>query len=429
MILATLPHIAIQIHMAFGSTQLFDNHFNIAHLLKIVSYLVPLSGLLMDYFHTYQLQKDHSRYSRMRETKLQAVLDTAIDGFVQIDMNGNIVAFNSSASRIFGYHPGEVIGKNVNILMPEPYHSEHDGYLQNYMTSGIPKVIGFRRELTAQRKDGSLLPIELGVAHVELEGEPYFVGVVTDISARVAAQEERDQTLKDLKLTNDKLVDFAYIASHDLKSPLRAIDRLSCWIEEDLADQFSDDTRDLFSKLRGRVNRMESLINGILDYSKAGIHQENPESTCLKDLIQEIVDFIDTPDNFKVDIPSDLPTLHTQKVLLHQVFTNLISNAFKYCETTNPKIRIGWQEKGDFFEFSVSDNGPGIHPKYHDKVFKVFQTLESRDKKESTGVGLAIVKKHIESNGGNITLESNEGEGATFRFLWPKAIKNNAIFK
>ncbi|HEY9670872.1 MAG TPA: PAS domain S-box protein [Waterburya sp.] len=228
------------------------------------------------------------------------------------------------------------------------------------------------------------------------------------------------QTTTNLEKRNAELDQFAYIVSHDLKAPLRAIANLSQWLEEDLEEHLSEDTRHQMNLLRNRVHRMEALINGLLQYSRVGRLRTDLELVDVEGLLAEVIDSLAPPPEFTITVMPGMPTLWTERLPLEQVFANLISNGIKHNHRTEGQIVISAREQTDDYEFVVSDNGPGIAPEFHEKVFVMFQTLESRDLAENTGVGLAIVKKIIDDKGGTISLESNRGQGATFRFSWPK---------
>jgi signal transduction histidine kinase len=226
-----------------------------------------------------------------------------------------------------------------------------------------------------------------------------------------------------LEKTNKELDKFASIVSHDLKAPLRAIGNLTDWIEEDAGATFAPETRDNFNTLKQRVKRMEDLIQAILDYSKADRREGDAVTVDTKKLIQESIDFIGRPENTSFIIQNKMPVFVTDQTRLSQVFTNLIGNAIKYNDNPKPEIKISAREENANWLFSIQDNGPGIDQKFHEKIFVIFQTLNRRDDVESTGVGLAIVKKIIEDQGGSIWVESELGEGADFKFLWPKVKK------
>ena len=228
------------------------------------------------------------------------------------------------------------------------------------------------------------------------------------------------QTTAILEKRNAELDQFAYIVSHDLKAPLRAIANLSQWLEEDLDGYLTEETRHQMNLLRGRVHRMEALINGLLQYSRVGRLQSELEVVDVEALLAEVIDSLAPPPEFTVTVMSGMPTLLTECLPLEQVFANLISNGIKHNHRPDGHIVISVVEQTDFYEFAVKDNGPGIAPEFHEKVFVMFQTLEARDTVENTGVGLAIVKKIIEDKGGTISVESEPNQGATFRFTWPK---------
>ena len=226
-----------------------------------------------------------------------------------------------------------------------------------------------------------------------------------------------------LERTNRELDKFASIVSHDLKAPLRAIGNLTGWIEEDAGDTLVPEARTHFNMIKQRVKRMEDLINAILDYSRADDRTGEDVKVVTKDLIEETLDFIGKPENVTLEIENAMPEMVSDKTRLQQVFSNLLGNAIKYNDKDNIHIKISVSEDKNGWEFSVKDNGPGIEEQYHEKVFIIFQTLNRRDDVESTGVGLAIVKKIIEDQGGKIWVESDGKNGSDFRFVWPKIKK------
>jgi PAS domain S-box-containing protein len=228
------------------------------------------------------------------------------------------------------------------------------------------------------------------------------------------------QTTAVLEKRNSELDQFAYIVSHDLKAPLRAIANLSQWIEEDLEEHLTEDTRHQMDLLRNRVHRMEALINGLLQYSRVGRLKTELQAVDVEALLTEVIDSIGQPPEFTIRIMPGMPTLITERLPLEQVFANLISNAIKHNKRKQGEVLISVEEQTDFYEFAVADDGPGIAPEFHEKIFQMFQTLEARDTAENTGVGLAIVKKIIEDKGGKIYVESQVGQGAKFYFTWPK---------
>lgn len=254
----------------------------------------------------------------------------------------------------------------------------------------------------------------------DTDGDRNLIGFAMDVTEGKKDENRLKDYYDTLEKTNQELDQFAYIVSHDLKAPLRAISNLSIWIEEDIEEVLKDDTKQNFDLLRGRIQRMESLINGILEYSRAGRLKSSPIQFKVVPAVQEIVSVLGAPSHFKVEIQPDMPEIVADKLKLEQVFSNFISNAIKYNSNPEPFIKIGYSENGNHHHFYVEDNGPGIDPEYHEKVFVIFQTLQARDKVESTGVGLAIVKKIIEEAGGRVWVESELGKGSKFCFSVPK---------
>ena len=223
-----------------------------------------------------------------------------------------------------------------------------------------------------------------------------------------------------LQRKNQELDQFAHIVSHDLKAPLRGIDNVVSWIQEDHAGEISPKLTEYIEIIKGRLIRTENLIHGILSYARIGKEKQEKEEVDLTQLVDEISEAIIVKSGIKVIISSKLPKLFTEKVPLLQVFSNLIGNAVKHHDKKNGLIKVYHQEHISHYEFFVEDNGPGIGKNYHNKIFVIFQTLHERDMVESTGVGLAIVKKILDDRNQKINIISDAGKGAIFSFTWPK---------
>lgn len=225
-----------------------------------------------------------------------------------------------------------------------------------------------------------------------------------------------------VEVLNAELQEFAYAAAHDLKAPLRVIDNASKWLEEDLQEHLTDETREIMNMLRGRVRRMERLLDDLLEYSRIGRTADGrfAETISGKALMANILALLSPPDSFKIKVSPRFADIRVNRMPLQQILMNLISNAIKHHDKKGGCIHVTVADSGSFHAFTVKDDGPGIDERFHDQIFKIFQTLKPRDQVEGSGMGLAMVRKNIEVFGGALSLESSEGKGSTFRFTWPK---------
>jgi signal transduction histidine kinase len=228
-----------------------------------------------------------------------------------------------------------------------------------------------------------------------------------------------DASFSALEKRNQELDQFAYVASHDLKAPLRGVTTIVKWIEEELDAELSPQLRTYMGQMKGRLARLEDLINGLLAYARVGRTAQTNTTVDVGQLLNEVAELVVPPD-FTLTVGPDMPVLITNRLGLQQVFTNLLSNAVKYHHRGAGHLEVTCQDAGRFYEFRVQDDGPGIAPEYHQKVFLLFQTLRDRHTAESTGIGLSIVQKLVNENQGRIRIESAPGQGAGFIFTWPK---------
>ncbi len=394
---------------------LIDVSLTVSPILDSEKQMIGSSSIARDITERKQAQET----IRDNEERLRSILNNIIDGIIIANEKGIIEAINPAVVRIFGYEEKDLIGSNVRILMPEPYKSDHDRYLENYQKTGEAHVIGTGREVTGLKKDGSVFPLDLSIVEMKLGGGKKFVGVTRDITERKRAQQEMERLLHEVEGANRELKDFAYVISHDLKAPLRAIGSLVSWISSDYSDKIEAEGQEMINLLEGRVKRMHDLIDGVLEYSRVGRIREEQVEINLNELVEEVTGFIGKPENFLITVEKKLPTVCLERTRIQQLFQNLISNAIKYNDKTQGEVRISCERDGDFWRFRVSDNGPGIDSKYFEKIFQIFQTLAARDDVDSTGVGLSLVKKIVEMYGGRVWVESELGKGATFLFTLP----------
>jgi PAS domain S-box-containing protein len=254
----------------------------------------------------------------------------------------------------------------------------------------------------------------------DLSNKGGLIGFAQDITEKINAEGKLRESALTLTKTNNELTQFAHIVSHDLKAPLRAISSLSEWIEEGLREMANPEVMRNLSMLRSRVRKMQNLIDGILNYSRVGQMKNTLEEVDTNKLVSEVIQTIDAPPSFDIKIANNLPAILFNGILLEQLFLNLISNAIKYHNKRDGKISVAYAEEENYHLFSVTDNGPGVPPEGKEKIFQIFQTLQSKEREESTGVGLAIVKKIAEDHGGAVWVESDGRTGAMFTFKLPK---------
>ena len=228
-----------------------------------------------------------------------------------------------------------------------------------------------------------------------------------------------DASFSALQKRNQELDQFAYVASHDLKAPLRGVTTIVKWIEDELVAELSPQLRIYLNQMKGRLSRLEDLINGLLAYARVGRTAQTPETVAVAQLLRDVAELV-VPPEFTLRVSPDMPVLVTDRLGLGQVFTNLLSNAVKYHQRGAGHLEVTCRDTGSSYEFRVQDDGPGIAPEYHQKIFLLFQTLRDRHTAESTGIGLSIVQKIIDEHQGTIRVESTPGQGAGFIFTWPK---------
>ena len=230
---------------------------------------------------------------------------------------------------------------------------------------------------------------------------------------------EQQRLIRELEKTNDELDQFAYAASHDLRAPLRGISNLATWVEEDLGQSTPKKVKEHIALLKGRAARMDKLINGLLELARVGRTRQKPERVDVTELLHETIDLMSAPESSRILIVGAMPTMTAERFAMQQVFLNLIGNAVQHSGRKDVIVRITSVERVEEYEFAVSDNGVGIPPEHHERVWQIFQTLQARDVVESTGIGLTIVRKQVETHGGRAWIDP-QGTGATVRFTWPK---------
>jgi PAS domain S-box-containing protein len=377
--------------------------------------------------------REHKRTEeklRESEEEFRSLIETALSVVLWLTPDGRIKAFNQEAERLYGRRQEVVLGKNYLELFVPEQDREH-------LASDIKKVLageptrGFENAVIAP--DGTERTLVWNMNRLlDAQNQPRgVIAVGQDITMRKHAEQalqKLNETLEqrvalrsaEAERRAQELEQFAYVASHDLKAPLRAIGNLASWLQEDLEDKLTDDSFDQLTLLKDRVQRMQALIEGLLKYSRVGAMESPKEAVDTTQLLAEIIDSLSPPEKFIIDVAPNMPTLHTNRLQLGQVFANLIGNSIKHHGSDRGHVWVTVRDDGVYYEFTVADDGPGIAPEYHEKVFMMFQTLETKDYGNDTGIGLALVKKIVQEQGGSITLDSGETKGAAFRFTWPK---------
>ena len=274
--------------------------------------------------------------------------------------------------------------------------------------------VGTPREWSLEEQDFAASLADMIALHMEASQRRKAERALARVNKHLA------ETVRELRRSNKELQDFAYVTAHDLKAPLRGIGTLADWITSDYGDRLDDEGKGQLDLLKGRVSRMSGLIDGILHYSEIGRTTKSRERVDLNALLTETITQLAPPQHIVITIDKNLPTVVFERVRLLQIFQNLIGNAIKYMDKPQGHIHVGFSCEGRFWRFTVTDNGPGIDEKYFTKIFKMFQTLARRDDLESTGIGLAVVKKIVELHGGTVAVQSKVGEGTNFAFTVPK---------
>ena len=351
---------------------------------------------------------------------LRTLIDNVPDYIYVKDCASRFVIANTALAQGVGVStPEELIGKTDCDIFPPELAERYFSDEQSVILSGQPLINRVEPMLfidAGKKGWASTTTVPFRDSHGQIVG---LVGVSRDITENRKAEERQTRLLEELANVNEELKNFAYVVSHDLKAPLRSIGSLSGWLLSDYGDRLDEEGREMLNLLFGRVKRLDNLIEGILQYSRVGRVQEERVLVDLCRAVPAIIELLAPAEHIEVKIVDPLPSIYGEKTRIEQLFQNLLSNALKFMDKPQGKIEIGCMDVGGYWQFRISDNGPGIAPKYFDKVFQIFQTLASRDEIESSGIGLSLVKKIVEMHGGQIWIESIVGERTTFFFTLP----------
>lgn len=282
--------------------------------------------------------------------------------------------------------------------------------------TGEPQRWSWRASIGGAERVYDGRAVRLGAGHVG--------ALFEDVTERRQLQDELARRAADLERSNRDLDEFAYVASHDLKAPLRDIDTLAGWIDEDAGASLADGTRRHLQTLRDRIGRMERLLDDLLEYSRAGRVRHEPEQLDVRRLVEDAIALAALPAELTVHVTGDAPPIRAARVPLELVLRNLLANAAKHHDRPDGRVDVSIEADGEVLRIAVADDGPGIAPEYHERIFAMFQTLKPRDEVEGSGMGLAVVRKMAEAHGGRVRVES-AGRGATFTVTWPTGARRS----
>jgi two-component system, LuxR family, sensor kinase FixL len=359
------------------------------------------------------------------EARLRAVFEAAVDGIILIDDRGTIEQVNPAIERMFGFSASELLGQNVKVLMPSPYHEEHDGYLDRYRATSERHIIGIGREVVARHKSGRTFPMHLSVAEVLEGNERRFAGIIRDISAAKAAERAREELIARLEAQNAELERFTYTVSHDLKSPLITIKSFVGQLEKSVAKGNMERFRADVGRISAAAEKMKALLDNLLELSRIGRVANPSVDVDLRELVDEVLELLSAPiaeRRAQIEVALSLPRVRGDRIRLREVVQNLVENALKFSADAPPRVEIGGRVEGELVVCHVRDHGVGIDPRYHERIFGLFEQLDAGSHKEGTGVGLALVRRIVNVHGGRTWAESEgPGKGLTIFFSLPLA--------
>jgi PAS domain S-box-containing protein len=376
---------------------------------------------------------DHSVKDRIADDninsadRLAVVLSTAVDGVMIINAEGLVRVYNPACEKLFGYDAGEVIGRNVKMLMPEPYRGGHDGYMRNYLETGDRKIIGIGREVTGRRKDGSTFPMELSVGEARQDGQPVFIGIIRDITERHRQQAEIQLAKEAAEAASAAKTKFLAIMSHELRTPLNAIIGFSQVLDQGIGGSLSATQKGYLKDIRVAGEQLLSLVNDLLDLSKieAGKYELAIERLSVATVVADVTSLLSGQAR---DRGIALVVAETDAGLqvdadpraLRQMLQNLLSNALKFTPAGG-RVTASAKRMGDRIEIAVTDSGIGISPEDIDRITEPFHQIDNvmTRKHDGTGLGLSIVSGLIGEHGGRIEIVSEPGQGTTVTLVFP----------
>jgi PAS domain S-box-containing protein len=383
-------------------------------------------GVLCDVTAQKELQ-ERTAELRQSEERFRLVAEATSDLIYEWDIATDRLDWFGDIDGALGFESGEF--PRTMEAWADRIHSDDRARLADSVKWHRESADSIQEEYRMQRKDGTWCYwAEHGLPVLDSEGHPRkWIGACVDITKRKKAEKsleklniDLESSVRELSRANKELEEFAYIAAHDLKRPLRGIGTLADWLVTDYADKFDEEGKEQVRLLTARAKQMSALIDGILQYSSLGQSDQKKQRVDLNAVLSEVISRIAPPENIEIAVENELPALMCERTHIIQVFHNLLNNAVQYMDKPKGQIKVGYAEEDDSWRFGVADNGPGIEQRHFERIFKIFQTLSPRDGVGSTGIGLSIVRKIAELNGGRVWVESEVGQGSTFFFTLPR---------
>ncbi|TWU43601.1 Phytochrome-like protein cph1 [Rubripirellula tenax] len=363
-----------------------------------------------------------SREAQAAEKRLRMTIAASPGGMVMFDDTGAIVMVNHRMQGMFGYTEDEMNGQSIRMLLPVDLSDIHLEGLLKIGESAVSLETSQPRDVEGRHKDGHPISLQVALNPVHFESGQCILASVVDMTERVQIEKDVREANVALRRSNYELEQFAYVASHDLQEPLRKVSSFCQILEQDYGDKLEGDGKKYMSYIVDGAERMRGLIKDLLTFSRIQYQpdeaQEFDANTALENALYSLQGSIDEAG--AVVTHDDLPTIHANDRQFTQLLQNLIGNGIKYRGVAAPKIHVGVGDIDDRWMFSVADNGIGIAPEFHDRVFGIFKRLHGRDEYSGTGIGLAICKRIVEQLGGDIWIESDGRHGSTFWFTLPK---------
>jgi len=435
LVLSLLAGLASQaLYMPLATTN-FDVWFDLAHMLKVVSYALVLAGLLGNTLYAFREAEDSVQRLGTLNAELaeagkqfESLVEGAPYGILVTDLQGRITLVNGRAENMFGYTRTDLVDKPIEALVPAASRSD-SRFATEHAIDDDEGAMAPNREVEVRRADGSRFWAELTLVPVRTGARDLILATVVDTTKKRLIEAEREKHTRELARSNHDLAEFAYVASHDLQEPLRVVSNFIQLLEVDYADQLDDNAREYIHYAVDGAQRMRAMLNDLLDYSRVGadIEFKSIDLNTLLDVVKADFELALEEAGGRIQV-EELPTVVSDRTLLLQVVRNLVGNAIKFRkEGQEPVIEVSARRSEEGVEVTVRDEGIGMNPDMSDRIFELFQRLHVRGKYPGKGIGLAIVRKSVENQGGRIWVETAVGQGTSFHFTIPDRREPQAV--